>query len=482
MQTEELKARLEELEELRSKLEDVRERSKLKNYEPTPKQAEFHSMGQYKRHRLLMAGNQTGKTFSAGIELAMHMTGKYPKWWTGKRWSRPINCWAAGVTGESTRDNPQRILLGRKRNWGTGTIPGELLLGTPTLSRGIPDGVDSFQVRHVNGGVSTCWFKSYERGREKWQGETLDLIWFDEEPPYDIYKEGLTRLNRLGGLSMITFTPLMGMTQVVAMFLEPEEGDPGNRQRGVVQMTLDDATFYKQEEREEIEAQYTDAEKLARTKGLPAMGEGLIYPVSDDEVSVEPFEVPDYYRQIIGIDFGFDHPTALVCMAYNPDNDTIYITDVYKKERELISTYADALKQRGAAKLPVAWPHDGLKTDPRSGKPLRDLYAEKGVRMLPESARMDPDKGGAQPREPIIQECLERMREGRLRVFTTCSEWFSEKNTYHRRDGKVVAERDDVMSAMHYGVMDLRHARPRYDTMAHMVDTVDTDYDPLEDF
>jgi phage terminase large subunit-like protein len=62
-------------------------------------------------------------------------------------------------------------------------------------------------------------FKSYDQGREKWQGETLDVVWFDEEPPMDIYMEGLTRTNATGGMVYLTFTPLLGMSDVVHMFI-----------------------------------------------------------------------------------------------------------------------------------------------------------------------------------------------------------------------------------------------------------------------
>jgi phage terminase large subunit-like protein len=85
--------------------------------------------------------------------------------------------------------------------------------------QGIADALDSILVKHESGGNSTLGFKSYDQGRQKWQGETLDGVWFDEEPPMDIYMEGLTRTNATGGLTMITFTPLLGMSSVVSMFL-----------------------------------------------------------------------------------------------------------------------------------------------------------------------------------------------------------------------------------------------------------------------
>jgi len=197
-------------------------RNQLSRYKPYSKQREFHEAGKTHRERLFMAGNQLGKTWAGGYEAAMHLTGLYPDWWEGRRFDYPIKAWAAGVTGESTRDNPQRVLIGppaMRSEWGTGAIPYNALSGDPSMARGIADAIDTVIVKHVSGGESQVAFKSYEKGREKWQGETLDLVWFDEEPPPDIYSEGLTRTNARMGLVMITFTPLLGMSDVVRMFL-----------------------------------------------------------------------------------------------------------------------------------------------------------------------------------------------------------------------------------------------------------------------
>jgi phage terminase large subunit-like protein len=172
-----------------------------------------------------MAGNQLGKTLAGGAEWAMHLTGRYPDWWAGKRFGKPVRMWAAGVTGESTRDNPQRVLVGPPQQpsaWGTGMIPGDAIVSTVT-GRGVPNGLDAVVVRHAKGGDSVLSFKSYEKGREKWQGETLEGVWFDEEPPLDIYSEGLTRTNTTGGITIVTFTPLQGMSEVVMQFLTPEQ-------------------------------------------------------------------------------------------------------------------------------------------------------------------------------------------------------------------------------------------------------------------
>ncbi len=176
-----------------------------------------------------MAGNQLGKTLAGGAEWAMHLTGRYPDWWEGKEFTKPVRLWAAGVTSESTRDNPQKMLVGppeQKEAWGTGLIPGDCLVAT-TLARGTANLLDNAIIRWGGGGdvqaqESVLNFKSYVQGREKWQGPTLDGVWFDEEPPMDIYSEGLTRTQAKGHFTIMTFTPLKGMSQVVMEFLTPE--------------------------------------------------------------------------------------------------------------------------------------------------------------------------------------------------------------------------------------------------------------------
>lgn len=203
-----------------------KQRTKLADYQPYPVQKTFHDAGAEHRERLFMASNQTGKTLAGGFEVAMHLTGLYPDWWEGRRFDGATRGWAAGVTSESTRDNPQRILVGPPAStelWGSGTIPGDLIEGQPSRARNMPDAIDSLVVRHTSGAVSMLNFKSYEKGREKWQGETLHFVWYDEEPPLEIYTEGLTRTNATGGLVFLTFTPLLGMSEVVRMFLSDNE-------------------------------------------------------------------------------------------------------------------------------------------------------------------------------------------------------------------------------------------------------------------
>jgi phage terminase large subunit-like protein len=166
----------------------------------------------------------SGKTYCGGAEMAIHLTGRYPDWWNGRVFDKPIRAWAASKTGFVTRDGPQRMLVGEPKerdSWGSGLIPQECI-ERPILKHGIMDALDGLVVKHDSGDFSTLGFKSYDQGREPWQAETLDVIWLDEEPPMDVYMEGLTRTNATEGMTYLTFTPLLGVSEVVRMFLQDE--------------------------------------------------------------------------------------------------------------------------------------------------------------------------------------------------------------------------------------------------------------------
>jgi phage terminase large subunit-like protein len=435
---------------------------KLTDYRPYPKQAEFHAAGVSYRERLLMAGNQLGKTLSAGFETAMHLTGRYPEWWVGRTWDRPVVGWASGVTGESTRDNPQRILLGRPNAVGTGAIPKSAIVDTSS-SRGLADAVDTITVRHGGGGdlqagISTLQFKAYEKGREKWQGETLDFLWFDEEPPADIYTEGLTRTNATGGMTFVTFTPLLGMSEVVKRFILDKV--PGTH---VTTMTIDDAEHYSPQQRAAIISSYPSHERQARTKGIPQLGSGRVFPLDEDEIKVKPFEIPTHWPLIAALDFGWDHPSAGVKLAWDRDTDCVYCLAAHRQREQTPAMFAASVRPWGSNPdgtqwLPWAWPHDGLQHDKGSGEQLAQQYRAQGLRMLPMRATFEDGSFGV---EAGVAQMLDRMQTGRLKVFENLNDWFEEFRLYHRKDGLIVKMSDDLMSATRYGLMMLRFAEVR---------------------
>ncbi len=196
-----------------------------------PRHLEFFAAGAEHMQRAFIAANRTGKTTAAGYELACHLTGAYPVWWQGRRYARPCVAWAAGEDIKSVRGSVQEILFGVPGEWGTGLIPGDSIVGTPTTGRGVADTIDQAVVMHASGGNSRLTLKTYEQGREAFQAAKIDIGWCDEEPPQDVYTEFLTRLmstvpGEPNGIMMCTFTPLLGISEVVQYFLGDEWTPP----------------------------------------------------------------------------------------------------------------------------------------------------------------------------------------------------------------------------------------------------------------
>jgi phage terminase large subunit-like protein len=308
--------------------------------------------------------------------------------------------------------------------------------------------LDTVTVRHVSGGTSTLLLKAYEQGRGKWQANTVEFVWFDEEPPEDVYFEGITRTNATQGSIAVTFTPLKGMSAVVARYLLEHSDD-----RKVITMTIEDAEHYTPEQRAQIIASYPAHEREARTRGIPTLGSGLIFPVLEEEITVKPFPIPQHWVQIGGLDFGWDHPTAAACLAWDRDADVVYVTKVYRKRQATPVIHAAAVKPWGAW-LPWSWPHDG-NNDTAAGENLAAQYGAQGLNMLPARATFED---GSNSVEAGLMDMLDRMQTGRWKVFSTCVEWFEEMRLYHRKDGKVVKERDDTISASRYALMMIRDA------------------------
>jgi phage terminase large subunit-like protein len=441
-----------QLEKLLARLEAEKQKrvaeNRLAHYRPYPKQAQFHEAGATHRERLFLAANQSGKTLAGGMEVAMHVTGRYAAWWKGKRFDGPTVGWCAGITSEGCRDTIERILLGRSSARGTGAIPkADIVELIP--SRGVPEACDIVRVKHVSGGISTIGFKAYADGRAKFQGETLDWCWCDEEPPADIYTEILTRTNVGSGPVLTTATPLLGMSEVIRRFLLEKSPD-----RHVTTMTLDEALHFSEEERARIFASYPKHELEARTKGIPVLGSGRIFPVTEEILAIEQREIPPHWPRIGGLDFGWTHPSAAVELAWDRDTDVVYVVKAFRLAEATPVVQCGTLRAWG--NIPWAWPRDGRReTLEGAGKPLADQYSAQGLNMLYQHAQFED---GSVSVEAGLMEMLTRMEGGRFKVFKHLHDWWEEFRLYHRKDGKVVKERDDLMSATRYAIMSLRHA------------------------
>lgn len=446
-----LEAELEELARLRSG-------AGFRRFHPYPRQSEFLAMSATCRERLFMAGNQLGKTECGAYEMAVHLTGEYPADWKGRRWDRPVRAWCAGESTVATRDILQKKLCGEpgvEGALGTGMIPRESFVGEPSLARGATDAYDTIQVKHKSGGISVLRFKSYEQGRKKFQGESLDILWLDEEPPQDIYSEALTRTSATKGMIYITFTPLNGRSAVVNRFLD--EVAPG---RGVVIMTIYDAGHFTDEERAATVAAYPAHERDARARGIPMMGSGRIFPYAEETILEEMIvTLPSHWFYAWGMDFGTGgsdqaHPWGAVLMGWDKDADCLHLLRELRMQGARPLDHAAAMKPFGLA-IPVIWPQDGTARE-TSGDTLAQVYKKHGVKMLPMHATW-PD-GGVSTEAGIV-EMQERMTTSRWKVGANCPLWLDEYRLYHRKDGLIVKVKDDLLSASRVFTMAKRYAR-----------------------
>lgn len=205
--------------------------------------------------------------------------------------------------------------------------------------------------------------------------------------------------------------------------------------------------------------------RKARSEGIPALGSGAIFALDEESITCDPIRVPEHWAQIIGLDFGWDHPTAAANLAWDRDLDVVYLTATYKKSEATPAIHALAIKPWGTWK-PVAWPHDGLQHDKGSGEQLAAQYKTQGLNMLRAQASHAPQKGqpegsGGNGVEAGLMEMLDRMQSGRFKVFKTCTDWLAEFRLYHRKDGKIVKEFDDAISASRYALMMIRFAKTK---------------------
>ena len=442
--------------------------NKINYYDPYPYQLDFHKTGATNSQRLLMAANRIGKSYCGAAEMSYHLTGLYPDWWEGKRYDQPITAWAGGVSNETTRDIVQAELLGSPDDpeaFGSGSIPQKYIIKTERKP-GVPNAKSVALIRHITGGNSSLHFKAYEMGVDKWQGRSVDCVWLDEEPSRELYSQAVTRTLDRKGMVYMTFTPEQGMTETVASFMNRIQ--PG---QSLTNATWDDAseniTSMKGEKghlsepvMQQILSAYSPHEREMRRYGRPSIGSGLIFPVSEDALMIDPISIEDHWPRIAAIDFGWDHPTAVVWCAVDNETDTFYVYDCYRASKASPAVHAEIIRQRPRF-IPIAYPHDGNRRDSMGNPGLADQYRGHGCNFLLEHFTNPPALGqtkGSNSIEEGLMAMIQSMEDGRFKVFNTLSDWFEEFRMYHRKQGKVVAIRDDLMSATRYAFQSQRHA------------------------
>jgi phage terminase large subunit-like protein len=407
-----------------------------------PKHTAYFKAGARYRERLMMAANRIGKTESiGGYEMVLHMTGRYPSWWEGRKFDQPISAWAAGDTGKTTRDILQMKLLGPPGEFGTGLIPKADLIKT-TAKAGVAEAIEVITVRHASGGESRLTFKSYDQRREAFQGSEQDVIWLDEEPPLDVYTECLLRTMTNNGMTMLTFTPLMGMSETVMSFMpngEVQEQAAGSKYVGMA--TWDDVPHLTKTQKEELWASIPPFQRDARSKGVPQLGAGAIYPVPESELICEEFAIPEHWRRCYGMDVGWNR-TAVVWGATNPDTEVTYLYSEYYRGQAEPILHAEAIKARG--EMPGVIDPASRGRAQTDGQQLLGMYRRHGLDITLANNAV----------ESGLYNVWQTMSAGKLRVFQNLRNWLSEFRLYRRDEkGRVVKDNDHLMDATRYLVV-----------------------------
>jgi len=399
---------------------------------------EFLAAGAAYPERAFIAANRSGKTETGAYEMALHLTGDYPEWWTGKRFSTAIEAWAGGINNLTTRDVIQEKLLGKQGELGTGMIPGDRIIHVSN-KQGLFGAADTIYVRHKSGGRSTLGLKSYEQGRESWQGTAKHCIWLDEEPELAVYVEALLRTATTGGVVMLTFTPLLGMSEVVKSFLEADVA--AQAVKHTTTATWEDAPHLSEQAKASLIASIPPYQRDARTKGIPQLGVGAIYPLAESDVTCQRFDIPKHWPRCFAMDVGWRF-TAAVWLALNRETGTVYLYHEYKRGQAEPVIHAAAIKAVGAW-IPGVIDPACMGSGQIDGRNLMEMYSTLGLTLA--TAKNAVESG--------IYAVWEALSVGRLKIFDTCAQTMSEFRKYHRDEkGRIVKADDHLLDSLRYGV------------------------------
>lgn len=399
------------------------------------KHMEFFADGAENRERTAMAANRIGKTEGmGGYEVVCHATGKYPVWWTGRRFKKPINILIGGETAKLVRDSIQLKLLGHLHDKGTGLIRLDDIIDT-TPKQGIPKAIDEIFIRHVSGGQSTIQFQSYDQGREVFQATERDVVWFDEEPPLDIYAEGLIRTTTTKGIVISTFTPLKGMSETVISLREKANNGIGK----IITATWDDVPHLSEQDKADLWAALPPHQRDARTKGVPALGSGAIYPVSEETFVIDDIPLQAHWKRVYGMDVGWNN-TAATWVAWDQETDIVYVTGEYKRGQAEPPSHAESIKAHGKW-IPGVIDPASAGANQHDGSNLIDKYVDLGLNLT--FADNSVEAG--------LFEVYGRLVTNRLKVFRSCTKWLEEYRLYRRDEkGKIVKQNDHLMDTTRY--------------------------------
>ena len=288
------------------------------------KQLSFHKCP--KKNRWVFGGNRSGKTECGAVESVYMARGIHPY----RKNKDKVFGWVVSLSQQVQRDVAQsKILSYINPSW----IDDVTMLSgkKESLKYGI---IDQIRIKNVFGGISVIGFKSCDQGREKFQGSSLDFVWFDEEPPEDIYDECRMRVLDKGGDIFGTMTPLKGLTFIHdKIYLNSEN----NNEVWYEFMEWADNPYLNQQEVEALSKTLSDDQLSSRRYGRFKASSGLVYPEFDEAIHViEPFSVPIEWQDNISIDPGLNNPLSAHWYAVDYDGNVFVIAEHFEAGKDVI--------------------------------------------------------------------------------------------------------------------------------------------------
>lgn len=296
------------------------------------KQMLFHKCK--KRNRWVFGGNRSGKTECGAVECIWLARGIHPF----RKNKKCVNGWVVSVSRQVQREVAQsKILHYLNPDW---IVDVCMMEGK---KEGYENGIiDYIVIKNLSGLNSKIYFKSADQGREKFQGASLDFVWFDEEPPEDIYYECLMRVFDKKGDIFGTMTPLKGLTWV---YNEIYLNDKNNPEVWCENMTWEDNPFLDKSEIELLTSTLSESELESRKYGRFMSSGGLVYSEFDENIHViEPFDVPLSWQDNISIDPGLNNPLSAHWYAVDYDGNVYVIAEHFEAKKDVVY-HAEKIKE-----------------------------------------------------------------------------------------------------------------------------------------
>jgi hypothetical protein len=241
----------------------------------------------------------------------------------------------------------------------------------------------------------------------------------------------------------------------------------------VVNAGWDHVPHLSEEQKAEQLALIQPFQREARSKGIPTLGAGAIYPVPEDTILCDPFGIPDYFEQCYALDVGWNR-TAALWAAHDPNTDIVYLySEHYRSEGEP-PIHAAAIRARGTW-IPGVIDPAARSRSQKDGERLITTYRELGLETLVASDN---------ELESGIYECWIRLTTGRMKVFRTLANWLAEFRFYQRDEkGRIKdGQADHLMDCMRYIVLSglkVAIVRPAHMWRSRAAVQNSYDYDPL---